>query len=91
MSHTCDPAARDDLVRRLARAEGHLAAVRRMVERGEPCGAVLAQLAAVQGALSAVAGHLLTAHLAVCLDEHDPGRRADALPGLRAAIRSVVR
>ena len=51
------------IVSRLRSAAGHLRAVTRMVENGAPCGEVLHQLNAVQGALRAVARELLAEHL----------------------------
>ena len=45
--HTHSHAHTKAVLNRLSRAQGHLDAVRRMVERGEDCSAVLVQLSAV--------------------------------------------
>lgn len=91
MSHHY-PNVQADAVRRLARAEGHVRALREMVERGEPCADVLIQVAAVQGALNRVAGLLLEDHIGSCLaDEIAAGRREEALSPLRKAIRQFLR
>ena len=47
------------LLNRLHRAEGQVRAVTRMVEEDRPCLEVLTQIAAVEGALDAVAVELL--------------------------------
>ena len=47
------------VLNRLHRAEGQLRAVARMVEEERPCVEVLTQIAAVEGALDAVALELL--------------------------------
>lgn len=55
------------LLTRLRRAEGQLAAVRRMVEDDAYCVDVLVQLAAVRGALGRAADVLLGDHLEHCV------------------------
>jgi len=59
--------AQKDVSDRLARAEGHLAAVRRMWDEGRGCTDVLTQIAAVRAALDKVARMVLEAHLETCL------------------------
>ncbi len=56
-----------DVSDRLARAEGHLAAVRRMWEENRGCAEVLTQIAAVRAALDKVARIILEAHMETCL------------------------
>ena len=51
-SHTHSHAHTKAVLNRLSRAQGHLDAVRRMVERGEDCSEVLVQLSAVISALN---------------------------------------
>lgn len=55
------------LIARLRRAEGQLAAVRRMVEEDTYCVPVLTQIAAVRGALTRAADVLLEDHLQHCV------------------------
>ena len=52
---------------RLARAAGHLTAVKRMVEEERSCPEVLIQIAAVRSALDATARLLLADHLEHCV------------------------
>ena len=63
-------------MRRLARAEGHLAAVRRMVEERRDCPEILIQLAAVRAALDATAKVVLADHIESCV--RDAAHNGDA-------------
>ncbi len=62
-----EPETRRELLRRLKRAGGQVAAVHRMVEADEDCVDVLLQIAAVRGALAKCAQVLLEAHLETCV------------------------
>ncbi len=80
------------IANRLARIEGHVAAVRAMVEEGRPCPDVLTQLAAVRAALDQVGRLVLSDHLAHCVV--DAARRGDArrtLADLEAALERYFR
>ncbi len=55
------------VLNRLARTEGHLRAVRRMVDEGRDCADVLIQLAAVRSAVDRVARVVLEDHVESCL------------------------
>lgn len=57
------------LVARLKRAEGQLAAVRRMIEQEEDCVDILLQISAVRGALGKIGQLLLGAHIENCVSE----------------------
>lgn len=59
----------EDLQGRLARIEGHVRGIRRMLERREDCDDILTQVSAVQGALREVARLLLEGHLETCVAE----------------------
>lgn len=61
------PDTKKKVLARLSRAEGQLAAVRRMVESDEYCVDVLIQISAVRGALLRAADVLLTDHLHHCV------------------------
>ena len=70
---------RQQVLNRLARIEGHVRAIKRMVEEDTPCPDVLTQIAAVRSALNSVGRVILEDHLQSCmLDavEHDDYRRA---------------
>jgi DNA-binding FrmR family transcriptional regulator len=55
------------VLNRLARTEGHVRAVRRMVEEGRDCADVLVQLAAIRAAVDRVARIVLEDHVESCL------------------------
>jgi CsoR family transcriptional regulator, copper-sensing transcriptional repressor len=55
------------VVSRLARIEGHVRAVKRMVEEGRPCPDILIQVAAVRSALNGVGRLILEDHLKSCM------------------------
>ena len=54
--------------KRLKRAEGQVAAIRRMLDEEAPCLDVLVQISAAQGALSKAAQVLLSAHIENCVE-----------------------
>jgi DNA-binding FrmR family transcriptional regulator len=55
------------VLNRLARIEGHVRAVKRMVEDETPCPEVLVQIAAVRSALNGVGRVILEDHLKSCM------------------------
>lgn len=57
------------LIKRLKRAEGQLAAVRRMLEEDEHCVDILLQIAAVRGALGKIGQILLGTHVETCVQD----------------------
>ncbi len=61
------PADKKKLLARLARAEGQVAAVRRMVEDDTYCVDVLVQIAAARGALGKIAEAVLRNHMRTCV------------------------
>ena len=80
------PLAADDVTSRLRKIEGQVRGIQHMVDRREPCGDVLTQVAAVRAALAAVAVVLVEADVRDVLEHHRPGdpaavaeRAADAL------------
>lgn len=67
------------VVNRLARIEGHVRAIKRMVEEDTPCPDVLMQIAAVRSALNSVGRVILEDHLQSCMVdavEHDDYQQA---------------
>ena len=66
---------RKNVLNRLARIEGHLRAVRRMVENDTACPELLIQIAAIRSALNGVGRLILEDHVKSCLvdavDTHD--------------------
>ena len=61
--------AKNELLKRLKRAEGQMAAVGRMVEEDEGCVDVLLQISAVRGALSKAGQVLLGSHIETCVTD----------------------
>lgn len=55
------------VLNRLARIEGHVRAIKRMVEEDKPCPDVLMQIAAVRSALNSVGRVILEDHLQSCM------------------------
>lgn len=55
------------VVNRLARIEGHVRAIKRMVEEGRPCPDILIQVAAVRSALNSAGRLILEDHLKSCM------------------------
>lgn len=90
--HTHSHAHTKAVLNRLSRAQGHLDAVRRMVERGEDCSAVLVQLSAVISALNSTGRVILKDHIAHCISGRG-GRTGDtaAIDSLNDAIDRFMR
>jgi CsoR family transcriptional regulator, copper-sensing transcriptional repressor len=57
------------VLNRLARIEGHVRGIKRMVEEDTPCPDVLMQIAAVRSALNSVGRVILEDHLQSCMVE----------------------
>ena len=58
---------RESVIKRLARIEGHVRAVKRMVEEDTDCPDVLVQIAAVRAALNGVGRLILEDHMQGCM------------------------
>ena len=65
------------IVNRLAKASGHLDAVRRMLEDGKDCRDVLLQLSAVRSAIMKTEKLLLRDYIRQCMDEAAAGDETD--------------
>jgi DNA-binding FrmR family transcriptional regulator len=77
---------KDQLQKRLARVEGQVRGVSRMVEEDRYCIDVLTQIAAVQAALDQISLGLLDGHARHCMQgkggaPEDPGEQVDELMG----------
>jgi DNA-binding FrmR family transcriptional regulator len=85
---------KDDILKRLRRAEGQVRGIERMVESDTYCIDVLTQVSAVTRAMETVALKLLDDHLAHCLVEaaREGGQVADdKVREASAAIARLVR
>jgi DNA-binding FrmR family transcriptional regulator len=81
----------DSVLKRLARIEGHVRAVKRMVEEGTPCPDVLVQIAAIRSALNGVGQVILEDHLASCMVKavHD-GNFEDSYKDLKNSLDRFI-
>ncbi len=57
------------VVNRLSRVEGHIRAIKRMLEEDKPCPEVLIQLAAVRSAIQKASQIVLEDHIESCLGQ----------------------
>jgi len=57
------------ILNRLARIEGQVRGLQRMIEEGKDCEQILAQLAAVKSALDRVGTHLISHRMRECLED----------------------
>ena len=76
---------------RLARAIGHLEAVRKMVEDGRDCSEVLIQLAAVRSALTSTSRIILKDHMEHCIVDAIEDHDQSALDELNRAIDRLIK
>lgn len=76
---------------RLARAIGHLEAVKHMVEDGRDCSEVLVQLAAVRSALSAAGRMILKDHIEHCIVNAVENDDTEAIRELNRAIDQLLK
>jgi len=60
---------REDVIKRLARIEGHVRGVRRMVEEDKSCPEVLLQLVAIRAALNKVSRMVFEDHVETCISK----------------------
>ena len=72
-------ATKDQLLTRLARVEGQVRGVARMVDEDRYCIDVLTQISAIQAALDKVALGLLDGHARHCMNEGAVEGRADEM------------
>jgi DNA-binding FrmR family transcriptional regulator len=86
---------KNELLKRLARAEGQVRGIARMVEEDRYCIDILTQLAAADTALESVALEILDDHVKHCVagalasgDETDAGAKVDEL---LAAVRRFAK
>lgn len=76
---------------RLARAIGHLEAVKRMVDNGDDCSQVLIQLAAVKSAINNAGKVLLIDHINHCIVDAVAEGDFQKIEELNEAIKKFVK
>ena len=79
------------VLNRISRAQGHLEAVRRMVERCEDCAQVLVQLSAVISALNSTGRVILKDHIAHCIVDAVEADDMEPIEALNQAIDRFMR
>ena len=79
------------VVNRLAKAAGHLQAVKRMVENGRDCTEILIQLSAVIAALNNTGKIILEDHIDHCIVDAVKSGDMDAIENLKIAIERFVK
>jgi DNA-binding FrmR family transcriptional regulator len=83
---------RKDLDSRLARIEGHVSAIRRMLASGDDCDSLLVQASAVRSALNGVLVGLMEAHLESCVVPcARRGNNEEAVGRFRQALETVLK
>ena len=86
------PEVKKDLYTRLSRIEGHVRAIRRMLDQEEDCDAILIQMAAVKSALNRAIVKLLEGHMESCvMGCNTPEESMEALERLKQALTLVLK
>ena len=89
--HHHDPKQRQAVIHRIARASGHLNAVKKMVEDDRDCSEVLIQLSAVQSALNSVSRIILKDHIEHCIVDAVEENDSEAIDRLNKAIDQMIK
>ncbi|HET9153504.1 MAG TPA: metal-sensitive transcriptional regulator [Solirubrobacterales bacterium] len=82
---------KEKLLKRLARVEGQVRGVSKMVTDERYCIDVLTQIGAIQAALDKVALGLLDEHTRHCVVEADGAERVEKVDELMAAVGRLVK
>jgi CsoR family transcriptional regulator, copper-sensing transcriptional repressor len=83
-------ADKEQLLKRLARIEGQVRGVSRMIEEDRYCIDVLTQIGAIEAALDKVALALIDDHTRHCVIEAEGAERVDKVDELMAALGRFV-
>jgi DNA-binding FrmR family transcriptional regulator len=84
-------ASKDQLTQRLARIEGQVRGIQRMVEEDRYCIDILTQISAIQAALDKVALGLLDGHARTCVIGADEDQQSERTQELMAAVARLMR
>lgn len=90
-THMHDPKEVKAIINRLAKAIGHLEAVKSMVENGRDCSEVLIQLAAVKSALNNTGKLILKEHINHCIVHAIENGDNQAVEDLNHAIDQFIK
>jgi DNA-binding FrmR family transcriptional regulator len=84
-------ASKAQLQKRLARIEGQVRGVSKMVEDDRYCIDILTQISAIQAALDKVALGLLDGHAHTCVVGAEPAQRDERTDEMMAAVGRLLR
>ena len=84
-------ASKEQVQKRLARIEGQVRGISKMVDEDRYCIDVLTQITAVQAALDKVALGLLDGHARTCVIGADPEQRDERTEEMMAAVGRLLR
>lgn len=85
-----DARFKEDMLRRLSRAEGQIRGIKAMVERDEYCDDVLNQLAAARAALKSISLRVLQGHVQTCLVRKVKNDENEIIDELLATINKMM-
>ena len=81
----------EDVLKRLARVEGHVRGIAKMVQEDKDCPAILLQIAAVQSALNKISQIMIEDHIETCVAKAiKEGRGEAAVQELKEAIARLI-
>jgi DNA-binding FrmR family transcriptional regulator len=83
--------SKDQLQKRLARVEGQVRGISKMVDDDRYCIDILTQISAIQAALDKVALGLLDGHAHTCVVGAEPDRRDERTEEMMAAVGRLLR
>jgi CsoR family transcriptional regulator, copper-sensing transcriptional repressor len=79
------------VINRLSRIEGHIRAIKRMIDEDKPCPEVLFQLAAVRSAVQKTAQIVLQDHIESCLSQaENSGVSGEEWRSLKEALDKYI-
>lgn len=84
-------AAKDDLLRRMARIEGQVRGVTGMIDADRYCIDIITQISAVQAALDKVALGLLDDHVGHCVMGAEEASREDMRAEVMGAVQRLLK
>ncbi len=91
MKKKCHTTRHDENLARLARLEGQVRGVRKMVEDGGYCIDIVTQLQAVQSAAASVSRLVLEKHIRTCVTDAIRSKSAKAMDGKLEELMKVLK
>lgn len=80
-----------EVINRLAKIQGHVGSVLRMVENERACDEILVQLAAVRAAINSVSRIVLEGHISGCVVEAVEKKDYKVIDKLNSAIDKILK